>query len=212
MKNGVTFFIMLIIGLYIATIYLNKKTIDNYSSISERDKNLNNLRGLFWSSYITSTVITIYLLIKLYSKKGFYYNKSAFVITILILLLNTGLIIHEEYTIKELLLKINTQHNLDDMYTIPTIMTVVNIISLLALMYTNKEENGTIKQTQNIMYENVFQNRTTPYIDPSLLLPPKRKIKNVEKIRRKLAAVYINPSLMSKKQSEAYINKQEQVF
>ena len=95
MKNGVTFFIMLIIGLYIATIYLNKKTIDNYSSISERDKNLNNLRGLFWSSYITSTVITIYLLIKLYSKKGFYYNKSAFVITILILLLNKGFIINE---------------------------------------------------------------------------------------------------------------------
>ena len=207
MKNGVTFFIMLIIGLYIATIYLNKKTIDNYSSISERDKNLNNLRGLFWSSYITSTVITIYLLIKLYSKKGFYYNKSAFVITILILLLNTGLIMHEEYTIKELLLKINTKHNLDDMYTIPTIMTVVNIISLLALMYTNKEENGTIKPTQNIMYENVFQNRTTPYIDPSSLLPPKRKIKNVEKIRRKLAAVYIDPSLLQKKQSEAYVNQ-----
>ena len=96
MKNGIILFIFLIIGLYIGTITLNKKTIDDYSNISERDKNLNNLRGLTWASYITTTVITIYLLIKLFSKTGFYYNKSMFVITILILLLNTALTMHED--------------------------------------------------------------------------------------------------------------------
>jgi hypothetical protein len=187
MKNGIILFIVLIIGLYIGTITLNKKTIDDYSNISERDKNLNNLRGLTWASYITTTVITIYLLIKLFSKTGFYYNKSMFVITILILLLNTALTIHEEILLKDLLIKINTEHNLNNIYVTSTIMIVINVISLVSLMYINNnskiytpnyetiqykytqegdkilpsllDSNKPIRPTRNVLYENVFQNK-----------------------------------------------------
>jgi hypothetical protein len=186
-KNGIILFIVLIIGLYIGTITLNKKTIDDYSNISERDKNLNNLRGLTWASYITTTVITIYLLIKLFSKTGFYYNKSMFVITILILLLNTALTIHEEILLKDLLIKINTEHNLNNIYVTSTIMIVINVISLVSLMYINDnskiytpnyktmqyeytqeggkilptllDSNKSIRPTKNVSYENVFQNK-----------------------------------------------------
>lgn len=180
-KNGIMLFIALIIGLYIGTIVLNKKIIDEYSNISERDKNLNNLRGLLLASYITTTVITIYLLIRMFSKTGFYYNKSMFVITILILLLNTSLTMHGEYMLKDLLIKINTEHKLNYIYVMSTIMTVINIASLLALLYTDKnskiynpnyetikyeytQEGGkilpslnfkTIKPTKNIFYENI---------------------------------------------------------
>ena len=129
----ISLFIVLIIGLYIGIISLNKETIDIYSNISERDKNLNNLRGLTWASYITTTVITIYLLIRMFSKTGFYYNKSMFVITILILLLNTALTIHEDILLKESLIKINTEHNLKNIYVTSTIMIVINVISLVSL-------------------------------------------------------------------------------
>lgn len=187
MKNGIILFIFLIIGLYIGTITLNKKTIDDYSNISQRDKNLNNLRGLTWANYITTTVITIYLLIKLFSKTGFYYNKSMFVITILILLLNTALTIHEEILLKELLIKINTEHNLNNIYVTSTIMIVINVISLVSLMYINDnskiytpnyetikyeytqeggkilpsllDSNKPIRPTRNVSYENVYQNK-----------------------------------------------------
>ena len=238
MKNGIIYFILLIIGIYIATIYVNKKTIDEYENISERDKNLNNIRGLIWGSYIVVTTITIYLLVKLYSKTGFYYNKFMFIITIIILLVNTGLTIHEEYILKDLLSKINNDHQLNNIYIISTIMVVINIISLIGLMYTNEESkiyrpkyetiqyqytqdggiiapsllrtNKTnIEPTKNIVYENVFQNKPQSYIAPSLL-PPKRTIQKKDKIDRILKSKRnVNQAVSSKSpKSNKASNKQ----
>ena len=222
-KNGIILFIVLIIGLYIGTITLNKKTIDDYSNISERDKNLNNLRGLTWGSYITTAVITIYLLIELFSKTGFYYNKSMFVITILILLLNTALTIHEEILLKDLLIKINTEHNLNNIYVTSTIMIVINVISLVSLMYINDnskiytpnyktmqyeytqeggkilpsllESNKPIRPTRNVLYENVFQNK-----------PKTKSIPSKSIFQGAVQDSYINPMLLQNKKSDSYIN------
>ena len=226
MINGIMLFIVLIIGLYIGTLVLNKKTIDDYSNMNERDKNLNNLRGLLWASYITITVITIYLLIKMFSKTGFYYNKSIFVITILILLVNTALIIHEEYILKDLLIKINTEHNLNNIYVMSTIMTVINVISLLSLIYTNEnskiykpdyqtinyeytEESGKIlsslldinkpiRPTKNVSYENVFQNKSNK-ISNSL-----KKSKPVTKSKNK--SLNPNKSIFQGAIQDSYVN------
>ena len=143
-KNTITLFIILIIILYASIIYMNKKIIDNYSDKKNLLNDINNLRGLLWANYIFTTVISIYLMIKLYSKNGFYNNKFMFVITIFILLLNTGLSMHEETLLKTIDIY-KTEHNLNNIYTITTIMSVVNIISLLALIYTNdksQEERG----------------------------------------------------------------------
>ena len=235
MKNGIILFIFLIIGLYIGTITLNKKTIDDYSNISERDKNLNNLRGLTWASYITTTVITIYLLIKLFSKTGFYYNKSMFVITILILLLNTALTMHEDILLNELLIKINTEHNLNNIYVTSTIMIVINVISLVSLMYINNNSkiytpnyktinyeyteksgkkipnllssNKPIKPTGNVSYENVYQNKPkTKSIDSTSFFVEPSLIPSKSIFQGALQDSYINPMLLQNKKSDIYIN------
>jgi len=235
MKNGIILFIVLIIGLYIGTITLNKKTIDDYSNISERDKNLNNLRGLTWASYITTTVITIYLLIKLFSKTGFYYNKSMFVITILILLLNTALTIHEEILLKDLLIKINTEHNLNNIYVTSTIMIVINVISLVSLMYINNnskiytpnyetiqykytqegdkilpsllDSNKPIRPTRNVLYENVFQNKPkTKSINSTSFFVEPSLIPSKSIFQGAVQDSYINPMLIQNKKSDIYIN------
>jgi len=234
-KNGIILFIVLIIGLYIGTITLNKKTIDDYSNISERDKNLNNLRGLTWASYITTTVITIYLLIKLFSKTGFYYNKSMFVITILILLLNTALTMHEDILLNELLIKINTEHNLNNIYVTSTIMIVINVISLVSLMYINDnskiytpnyetiqyeytqeggkilpsllESNKPIRPTKNVLYENVFQNKPkTKSINSTSFFVGPSLIPSKSIFQGALQDSYINPILLQNKKSDIYIN------
>jgi hypothetical protein len=217
-------FIILIIGLYIGTIGLNKKTIEDYSNINERDKNLNNLRGILWASYITTTIITIYLLIKLFSKTGFYYNKSMFIITILILLLNTGLTIQQENILRELLTKINTENNLNNIYVMSTIMTVINVISLLTLMYTNEDSkiykpdyetiqyeytqeggkilpsllrsNKPIRPTKNVSYENVFQNKPIKSSN-SYISQSLMPSKNV--FQGAVEDSYINPLLLQNK-------------
>ena len=230
MKNGISLFIVLIIGLYIGIISLNKETIDIYSNISERDKNLNNLRGLTWASYITTTVITIYLLIRMFSKTGFYYNKSMFVITILILLLNTALTIHEDILLKESLIKINTEHNLKNIYVTSTIMIVINVISLVSLMYINDESkiykpnyetihykyseeggkilpsllesNKTIKPTKNVSYENVFQNKPkTKSIDSTSFFVEPSLLSNKSIFQGAVQDSYINPMLLQNKKS-----------
>ena len=235
MKNGIILFIFLIIGLYIGTITLNKKTIDDYSNISERDKNLNNLRGLTWASYITTTVITIYFLIKLFSKTGFYYNKSMFVITILILLLNTGLTMHEDILLNELLIKINTEHNLNNIYVTSTIMIVINVISLVSLMYINDnskiytpnyetiqyeytqeggkilpsllDSNKPIRPTRNVSYENVFQNKPkTKLIDSTSFFVEPSLIPSKSIFQGAVQDSYINPMLLQNKKSDIYIN------
>ena len=235
MKNGIALFIVLIIGLYIVIVSLTKKTIDDYSNISERDKNLNNLRGLTWANYITTTVITIYLLIKLFSKTGFYYNKSMFVIIILILLLNTALTIHEEILLKDLLIKINTEHNLNNIYITSTIMIVINVISLLALINTNDnskiytpnyktiqyeyteeggkilpsllDSNKPIKPTRNVSYENVFQNKPkTKSIDSTSFFVEPSLIPNKSIFQGEVQDLYINPMLLQNKKSDLYIN------
>ena len=235
MKNGIILFIFLIIGLYIGTITLNKKTIDDYSNISERDKNLNNLRGLTWASYITTTVITIYLLIKLFSKTGFYYNKSMFVITILILLLNTALTMHEDILLNELLIKINTEHNLNNIYVTSTIMIVINVISLVSLMYINNnskiytpnyetiqyeytqeggkilpsllDSNKPIRPTRNVSYENVYQNKLkTKSIKPTQTFIDDSLLPSKSIFQGAVQDSYINPMLLQNKKSDIYIN------
>ena len=235
MKNGIILFIFLIIGLYIGTITLNKKTIDDYSNISERDKNLNNLRGLIWASYITTTVITIYLLIKLFSKTGFYYNKSMFVITILILLLNTALTMHEDILLNELLIKINTEHNLNNIYVTSTIMIVINVISLVSLMYINNnskiytpnyetiqyeytqeggkilpsllDSNKPIRPTRNVSYENVYQNKLkTKSIKPTQTFIDDSLLPSKSIFQGAVQDSYINPMLLQNKKSDVYVN------
>jgi len=137
-KNNITLFIILIITLYGSIIYMNKKIIDNYSDKKNIINDIDNLRGLLWSNYIFTTVLSIYLMIKLYSKDGFNDNKFMFVITIFILLLNTGLSVHEEILLKNIDIY-KTEHNLNNIYTVTTVITVINIISLLALIYTCKQ-------------------------------------------------------------------------
>ena len=137
LNKSIIFFIIVIICLYIATILLNKNTIDNYQNLNEREKNITNLRGLLWISYTTSTVISIYLLVKLFSKTGFYNNKSMFIITILILLLNTALNIHEEYMLKDSYKNMN-EDGFNSIYVETTVITVINILMLLSLMYTKE--------------------------------------------------------------------------
>jgi hypothetical protein len=102
-------------------------------------------------------------------------------------LLNTALTIHEEILLKDLLIKINTEHNLNNIYVTSTIMIVINVISLVSLMYINNnskiytpnyetiqykytqegdkilpsllDSNKPIRPTRNVLYENVFQNK-----------------------------------------------------
>jgi hypothetical protein len=232
-QKSIIFFILLIICIYIATIYVIKNTISNYSNNIEREKNIKKLRGLIWSSYILTTFITIYLLIQQYSKIGFYHNKTLFSITILILLLNTYLTSHEECILINQLIT-NSKKKLEDMYTILTIMVVINVVSLLVLIYRGegtkiynpkyeylhyelRETNGKIipnalknkpiiKPTKNITYKNVFQNNYKK-IGKSIL----EKIQNVPNLQKlkKVSKTYINPILLEPKKLlrlETYIN------
>lgn len=200
LKNSIIFFIIVIIFLYIATISLNKKTIDNYQNLNEREKNINNLRGLLWASYITNTVVSVYLLIRLSSK-------SMFIITILILLLNTALIIHEEYMLTASYNKKNIdEEGFKSMYVETTVITVINILMLLSLIYHTKELVPSEKESkiykpkyETIQYEYTEENGV---VYPSMLnsnkpiLKPTSKISYKNVFQKKPIKVYIDPSLI----------------
>jgi hypothetical protein len=134
LKTSIIFAILLIIGLLIAVLTINKVTIDNYSNKMELYVNINNLRGIVWANYVLVTIITLYLMVKLYGKAGIKNNVSIFVLNVMILLLNTGLTSYEETVLTNTKTQ-DKDHELNYIYLVSAILSVVNIANIITLLY-----------------------------------------------------------------------------
>ena len=145
--------IVLVFALFFSIIGVTKKTIDSYNDKDALEDNIDNLRGILWANY---TFITLSLAIGLtiiIVKKYYQKYKWTVIFTIFFILLNTGMNIFEELTIKEYETVEISQ--LNNVYIISSIMNIIYFILFIRLIkivddITQPQEYSSSEVEQNI--------------------------------------------------------------
>jgi len=124
--------IVLVFALFFSIIGVTKKTIDSYNDKDALEDNIDNLRGIIWANYTFITIslaigLTIIIVRKYYQK-----YKWTVLFTIFFILLNTGLNVFEELTIKEYETVEISQ--LNNVYIISSIMNILYFILFIRLI------------------------------------------------------------------------------
>ena len=124
--------IVLVFALFFSIIGVTKKTIDSYNDKDALEDNIDNLRGIIWANYtfiIVSLAIGLTIIIV---KKYYQKYKWTVLFTVFFILLNTGMNIFEELTIKEYETVEISQ--LNNVYIISSIMNIVYFILFVRLI------------------------------------------------------------------------------
>lgn len=124
--------LLIVFGLFFSIIGINKKTIDSLNKNEELENNINTLRGLIWSNYTIITVSMSIALTVIISKRYYHKYKWTVLFGIFFILLNTGLTVFEELTIKDYK-KIDTV-KLNNIYIVTSVMNIIYFILFIRLI------------------------------------------------------------------------------
>lgn len=124
--------IVLVFALFFSIIGVTKKTIDSYNDKDALEDNIDNLRGIIWANYTFITVSLAIGLTMIIAKKYYQKYKWTVLFTIFFIILNTGMNIFEELTIKEYETVEISQ--LNNVYIISSIMNIVYFILFIRLI------------------------------------------------------------------------------
>ena len=124
--------VVLVFALFFSIIGVNKKTIDSYNNKHELEVNINNLRGIIWANYTFITISLAIALTMIVAKRYYQKYKWTVIFGIFFILLNTGLNVFEELTIREYE-TVEISH-LNNVYIISSIMNIVYFILFVRLI------------------------------------------------------------------------------
>ena len=119
-------------ALFFSIIGINKKTIDSYNNKNELKVNINNLRGIIWANYTFITISLSIALTMIIAKRYYQKYKWTVLFGIFFILLNTGLNVFEELTIREYE-TVEISH-LNNIYIISSIMNIVYFMLFVRLI------------------------------------------------------------------------------
>jgi uncharacterized membrane protein len=108
----------------------SKLTSDDINDTNKLSYIIKNLRVVLWLNYTIVTIMTIYLMYRIFSRLEIKYNLNIFVPNIISILLNTGLTLSAEIMLQE-----PTQNNLEIIYVTTIISTIINILNIILLLY-----------------------------------------------------------------------------
>jgi len=146
--------------LFFSIIGINKKTIDSLENKVELENNIDTLRGIIWTNYtiiIVSLSISLTLIV---AKKYYYKYKWTILFGIMFILLNTGLTVFEEITIRNY--KEIDIVKLNNIYIISSVMNIIYFILFTRLL---KITNDISFATKNYLNENLEKYMSVPFQD-----------------------------------------------
>jgi hypothetical protein len=124
--------LLLVFALFFSIIGVNKKTIDNYNDKNSLEENIDNLRGIIWANY-TFIIISLSIAITIIVSKKYYYTyKWTVLFSIFFILLNTGLVVFEEISIRNYK-KVEVEH-LNNVYIISSVMNILYFVLFIRLI------------------------------------------------------------------------------
>ena len=124
--------LLVVFGLFFTIIGINKKTIDFLNNQEELENNINTLRGVIWSNYTFITVSLSIALTVIISKRYYHKYKWTIIFSIFFILLNTGLTVFEELTIKDY--KKIDKMKLNNVYIVTSVMNIIYFILFVRLI------------------------------------------------------------------------------
>lgn len=124
--------IVLVFVLFFSIIGVTKKTIDSYNNKDDLEDNIDNLRGIIWANYTFITVSLAIALTIIIAKKYYQKYKWTVLFSIFFILLNTGLNVFEELTIKEY--ETVEVSQLNNVYIITSVMNILYFILFVRLI------------------------------------------------------------------------------
>lgn len=124
--------LLVVFGLFFTIIGINKKTIDSLNNQEELENNINTLRGVIWSNYTFITVSLSIALTVIISKRYYHKYKWTIIFSIFFILLNTGLTVFEELTIKDY--KKIDKIKLNNVYIVTSVMNIIYFILFVRLI------------------------------------------------------------------------------
>jgi hypothetical protein len=129
--QNLTIFVIIIIVILsiIISMIISKLTSDDINDTNKLSYNIKILRVVLWLNY-TVTIMTIYLMYRIFSRLEIKYNLNIFVPNIISILLNTGLTLSAEIMLQE-----PTQNNLEIIYVTTIISIIINILNIILLLY-----------------------------------------------------------------------------
>jgi hypothetical protein len=153
--QNLTIFVIVIIVILSISIIINKVIIDNINNEIKLTENINTLRILLWLNYTIVTILTMYLMYRVFNKIYIINNLNIFVPNTIVLLLNLSLTVYIET-----LLKTPTEDKLKKIYITTSITTMINILNIILLLY--KFNYILRKSSSNISNEIVNIKLSTP--------------------------------------------------
>jgi len=149
--------LLLVFALFFSIIGLNKKTIDNFNDKTTLEENTDNLRGVIWANYTFMTISLAVGITIIVAKRYYYSYKQTVLFTIFFILLNTGLVVFEELSIKNN----NTVgiEQLNNVYIISSVMNVVYFILFVRLIKITNDITPSIIEDEEILTNDPNLNR-----------------------------------------------------
>ena len=124
--------LLLVFALFFSIIGVNKKTIDNFNDKNSLEENIDNLRGIIWANYTFITISLSIAITIIVSKKYYYTYKWTVLFSIFFILLNTGLVVFEEISIRNYK-KVEIEH-LNNVYIISSVMNILYFVLFIRLI------------------------------------------------------------------------------
>lgn len=152
--------LLLVFALFFSIIGVNKKIIDNFNDKNLLEENIDNLRGIIWANYTFITISLSIAITIIVSKKYYYTYKWTVLFSIFFILLNTGLVIFEEISIRNYK-KVEVEH-LNNVYIISSVMNILYFILFIKLIKITDDIQSfepSIRQVQQYLREGPYMNR-----------------------------------------------------